>query len=96
MPCDQIITSRVKLQSNVAPDLLARAMMALGVAANEYTHDAARGIVTLRRANGSAVISQANIAQAYSAEIVKATAAKRGWKLTQTAPFKFAVTKGGI
>lgn len=95
MPCDTVQTNSVKLADNTDPTLLARAMAALGIPAGRYTHDAAAGQVIIRGSTG-ANITKANIAQAYGAEVVKATAAKRGWKLKQIAPFKYAVTKGGI
>jgi hypothetical protein len=98
MPCDSISTNRVKLAENTSPELLAKAMAALGVSPGQWYHDKAAQEVVLRvsRSNAAGEITQANIAQAYSAEVVKATAAKRGWKLKQVAPFKFVALKGGI
>lgn len=95
MPCDTLQTNTVKLADNVSPDLLGRAMLALGIRSGQYTHDAAAGQVVIRGYTGQNV-TQAEIAQAYSAEVVKATASKRGWKLKEVSKFKYVVTKGGI
>lgn len=96
MPCDQITTNTVKLGGNIDPDLLARALLALDVRSGQYTHDPATESVTVRTLRNGKPITQAQIAQAYSAEVVKSTAAKRGWKLKEVSKFKYVVTKGGI
>lgn len=95
MPCDSIITNRVDL-GKVNLDLLTKAMTALGVSASQWRYDGAQVIIQgARWAMSSSVanLTQAQIKQAYSTEVVKHTAASKGWQLKQVAPNKYQVAK---
>lgn len=93
MPCDSIQISRAKLAGNVDPGLLEKAMLELGISRDQYEHDAARQLVVMRVARGVTAPSQAQITQAYSAQVVKSTARKNGWQLKQLSQFKYEVIR---
>lgn len=87
MPCDTIQTTRVDL-GNVDPGLISAAIKALGLSSNvSYVQDrlVIRGLPEAE--------TTAQVKQAYGAEVVKSQAAKFGWQLKQTAPFKYEVVK---
>lgn len=88
MPCDTIQTATVDL-GKLDPVLLDLAMADLGLT-GRYVYDRAIGKITMR---GYGQPTEAQIKQAYSAQVVKQTAKKFGWQIKETGRFQYAVTK---
>ena len=99
MPCDQISYTTVDIDKMDGP-LLVEALHALGYtptrngAAIQFgPHRYEAGRLTFRNMNESAQQALVNqIKQAYSTEVVKATAVRFGWALKPTTKNKFAFT----
>ena len=103
MPCDSITTSTVNL-ANVDKDTLTEALRAAGwtvspIDAGIYARDGAGSSFNWTPGRPAqlrttrADITAASIARLYSAQVVRKTAQKNGWRLTETAPGQFLVQR---
>lgn len=92
MPCDSIIRNTVDI-GKVDPGLLEKAMTDLGVPRDYWRHVGQSVQITSYAGAAWAGVTQDNIKQAYSAQVVKTTAAKMGWQVKQTGAFKYQVIK---
>lgn len=90
MPCYQQRTMSIDL-GKLDPVLLGEAMDDLGYNKYFYTYDAAAGRISLE--GSAADLSIDEIKRAYSAQVVKQTAKRFGWKITQTKANQFKVVK---
>jgi hypothetical protein len=77
MACESIVLNSVNV-GRLNPKLLDRALAALGWTSHGY------GLISLNDGRRK---------QAYSAEVVKATATRNGWALRQTGAFAYEVVK---
>ena len=108
MPCYTVQTSKVEV-GKMDRDILAKALEAGKIGVMIHADGALTFNVqgaTCVYANGTLTISKRNtvtisdaaitatIKQAYSAGVVRSTAAKMGWKLSQTAPNQFKAQRG--
>jgi hypothetical protein len=101
MACESIVLNSVNV-GRLNPKLLDRALAALGWTSHGYglisLNDGRR--ITIRGASIAGSLSDEELAQvagrlkqAYSAEVVKATATRNGWALRQTGAFAYEVVK---
>lgn len=97
MPCDQIRTTIVEMQNLDGPLLLA-ALQALGYAANQqgnailfsepgsyriHRYEGGRLTIAEALSTEQQTVFANRIKQAYSGQVVRATAARFGWQLKQ-------------
>jgi hypothetical protein len=89
MACESIVLNSVNV-GRLNPKLLDRALAALGWTSHGY------GLISLndgRRITIRGASIAGSLRQAYSAEVVKATATRNGWALRQTGAFAYEVVK---
>jgi hypothetical protein len=101
MPCDTIELANVDL-GKMNERLLGRALEALGARGITLRNGQSWFILDGIRCeirNGRLLVPQGSehladkLKREYGREVVKYTAQRNGWKLTETKPFVFAVTK---
>lgn len=95
MPCYSITVNALDLGKvgPIAPDLLKLAMESLGIPAGQWTLQGSKVVIRATYGSDAAKITQDQIAQAYSTQVVKRTALKMGWQLKQTGANKYQVIK---
>jgi hypothetical protein len=98
MPCWTVTTTKLELK-NANLIFLKKALERLGYHVFERggiltweNGEYRNGNLTMRGANGEA--EGKKIRQAYSGEIVRAQAARMGWKVQQKGPNRYQVVKG--
>lgn len=104
MPCDSIIVNRIEVGAMHA-GLLDRALADLGATAitrrgesvsftlNGTRCQIAAGTLTARGYEENSGELADLVKRAYSAQVVKYTAQKHGWKVKQTGRFQYQVTR---